>query len=295
MAVPEQTWRGRALTGRASVAGALGANRYLRALIHGRALLGAVLLLTVLVVGLLGPLVVPGDPNLQTADSLRPPSAGHLMGTDELGRDIMPRVISGIRIDLALAFVVVPIGAALGTIVGLLASARRFIDTALQRLFDVMFAFPGFILAVLIVSIVGPGVLAIAVTIVIFSVPEYGRQVRNLVISIREREFVLASQVVGASTTRILFRHILPNIMDILIVQLALSMSTAVFVEGGLSFVGLGIQSPQASLGSVLNRALIYITSDPSYVLAPIIPISLLVLGFTLIGDGLNRSVLRDQ
>ncbi|MHB1533599.1 MAG: ABC transporter permease [Acidimicrobiales bacterium] len=268
-------------------------NRYVHSLRSARGLIGLGAVGLVTVIGIVGPFVAPFDPNAQGATTLGPPTLQHLLGTDELGRDLLSRVMDGIRVDLILAFVAVPVASVIGVTVGLLISTRRHLDTVVQRVFDVIFGFPGFILAVLLVEIVGEGLLAIVVTIVVFSIPLKGRITRNAVLQVRDREFVVASRVVGASPRRLLYRHVLPNIMDILIVQLALSMSFAVFIEGGLSFVGLGIQPPAPSLGNVLNEALPYLSIDPLYSIVPMVPIVLLIVGFNLIGDALNRGMLR--
>ncbi len=268
-------------------------SRYLIALSSGRGLLGAILVAVVAGSGIFAPLFLGLDPTTQSRDSLLPPSPGHLLGTDELGRDLFARVVHGIRVDILIALIAAPLGAILGTIIGLLGTTRGILDTIVQRTFDVLYAFPGIILAVAVTAIFGPGVLAIIITTVLYSIPDFGRQVRNQVFQLRDREFVVASEVVGASSLRILFRHILPNAVDVLVVQLALSMSFAVFAEGGLSFIGLGVQLPEPSLGNLLFGSLIYMSTHLNYVLTPMIPITLLVVGFNLIGDGLNKSLLR--
>lgn len=271
-----------------------GRSRYLSALLRGRAVAGLSLIGIVAAIGLIGPLLVRINPDLQSAASLTPPSAQHLLGTDELGRDLLSRVVAGIRVDLIIAFVAVPFATVVGVAIGLLASIGRLLDTVVQRVIDVLFAFPGFILAVLISEILSAGVLAIVVAVIVFTIPIKARISRNLALQLRDREYVLASELLGASKPRILFRHLLPNAADVLIVQLALSMSFAVFIEGGLSFVGLGIQLPQPSLGNILNGALPYLSVASIYAIAPMIPITMLIVGFNLIGDGLNRRLLKN-
>lgn len=275
----------RAGTTRRSIA----ANRYLRALRTGQGLVGVTIVSVVVLLGVIGPFFTHFDPNAQSANAFAGSSTRHLLGTDEFGRDIFTRAIDGIRIDLILSFVAVPVATVIGVSIGLQTSTRRFLDIFVQRVFDVIFGFPGFILAVLLAEIVGPGLLAIIITIIVFSVPLKSRITRNAVLQVRDREFVVASRVVGASQRRLLYRHVLPNILDILIVQLALSMSLAVFIEGGLSFVGLGIQTPAPSLGNLLNEALPYLSLDPLFAIVPMIPIVLLITGFNLVGDALNR------
>jgi len=263
------------------------------ALSSGRGLIGVLLVLVVAGTGVIAPLVLALDPTTQSRDSLLPPSWDHLLGTDELGRDLFARTVAGIRVDVGIALVAAPVGAILGTFIGLLGTMRQSVDTMVQRTFDVLYAFPGIFLAVAVTAIVGPGVLAIVITTILYGIPDFGRQVRNQVLQLRDREFVVASEVVGASPRRILVQHILPNAVDVLLVQLALSMSFAVFAEGGLSFIGLGVQLPEPSLGNLLFSSLIYMSTHLDYVLAPMIPITLLVIGFNLIGDGLTMSLLR--
>lgn len=267
--------------------------RYLRSLFRGRALVGVCLVGVVAAIGIVGPVLLHTDPNFQTADSLASPSVPHLLGTDELGRDLLSRVVAGIRVDLLVAFVAVPLATVLGVAIGLVASSNPVADVLVQRATDVLFAFPGFILAVLISELLSAGVLAIMVAVIVFTIPIKARISRNTVLQLRDREFVLASELVGATQRRVLFRHLLPNAADVLIVQLVLSMSFAVFIEGGLSFVGLGIQLPQPSLGNILNGALPFLSVAPVYAVAPMIPITLMIIGFNLVGDGLNRGLLR--
>jgi len=267
--------------------------RYVRALVRGRGLVGAAIVVALTAVGLLGPFLTPFDPTQPSSNFLARPGSTHPLGTDEIGRDLLSRVVHGIRVDLLLALVAVPVGAVIGTTVGLLASSHPAADVVAQRIFDVFFAFPGFFIALAIATALTPGVTAIALTIIVFAIPGFGRMTRNQVLLFRGREYVVASRLVGARPFRLLFKHVLPNAADPLVVQLALLMSFAVFIEGGLSFVGFGVQAPQPSLGGLLQRSLPFLATNLNYALSAIVPITALTVGFNLIGDAMNRALLR--
>ncbi|MBJ7603383.1 MAG: ABC transporter permease [Candidatus Dormibacteraeota bacterium] len=270
-------------------------NRYLRALQTPRGLLGLGLVGTIVLLGILAPLLTPYSPTFQIRlQELLPPSGTHPLGTDELGRDLLSRVLNGIRVDLIVAVVAVPAAAILGCLAGLLGAAGPgWWDTTIQRAFDVILAFPAIILGIAVAAILSPGERAIVVTILLANVPIFGRLSRDALISQREREYVVAARLIGVSPVRVLFRHIFPNVVDPLIVQLALSMSLAVFLEGGMSFVGIGIQVPQPSLGNLLNEGLPYLATNVNYAVGPMLTLTALVVGLNLIADALNAGVLR--
>ena len=254
---------------------------------------GLLIVAVILLAGILAPLLAPYAPNAQTDSALATPSYAHLLGTDELGRDVLSRIMYGIRQDALAICVAVPVGALAGIGLGLLCGLARWLDTVLQRLFDVMLAFTALIAGVTAASIIGPGLETVMVTIAVVNVPLFGRLTRTSVRSLERRDFVIAAQVVGASPRRVLTRHVLPNGVDPLIVQLALSLSMAVFIEGGMSFVGLGVVPPQPSLGNMLQESVNYLSKNPFYALGPMIVVTLLVLGFQLIADGVTRRLLR--
>lgn len=254
---------------------------------------GLVILAALLLAGLLAPLIAPYAPNTQTDQALALPGAGHLLGTDELGRDVFSRMLYGIREDALAILVAVPIGALAGVALGLLSGLARWLDTILQRLFDVMLAFTALIAGVTVASIIGPGLTAVMVTIVIVNIPLFGRLTRTAVLSLRHRDYVVAAEVIGMSPRRVLLRHVLPNGVDPLIVQLALSVSMAVFIEGAMSFIGLGVLLPQPSLGNMLQESVNYLGKNPYYALGPMLAVILLVMGCQLVADGLTRKLLR--
>jgi peptide/nickel transport system permease protein len=273
----------------------LSRNRYLRALRTPSGVLGLTLVAAVVLLGLLAPLLTSYPPTYQLRlQELLAPSSSHPLGTDELGRDLLSRVLNGIRVDLVVAILGVPAAAIIGCLAGLLGAAGpRWLNASLQRTFDVILAFPAIILGIAVAAILVPGERAIVVTILLANVPIFGRLSRDALISQREREYVIAARLIGVSPVRVLLRHILPNVVDPLIVQLALSMSLAVFLEGGMSFVGIGIQVPQPSLGNLLNEGLPYLSTNLNYALGPMLTLTALVVGLNLIADALNAGVLR--
>jgi len=269
-------------------------SRWARALRYPETVTGLAIVAVLFTAGILAPLIAPYGVDAQSSDSFAGMSAQHLLGTDEFGRDVLSRVLYGIRQDVLVTAVAVPVGAVLGTLLGLMCGAHRIVDTIIQRVFDVMLAFTALVLGVAVsATAVGPGMTAIIITVVLVNVPLFGRLTRTAVQSQRARDYVMAAEVVGAGRIRILLRHILPNAMDALIVQIALSLSLAVFIEGAMSFVGIGVRPPAPSLGALLRTSANFLEQNPWYALGPIVVVTGLVLGFNLIADGLNRGLLR--
>ena len=244
--------------------------------------------------GILAPWIAPYGVDAQSSNSFAGLSAAHLLGTDEFGRDVFTRVLFGIRQDVLVAGLAVPIGAVAGTMLGLLCGLHRIVDSIVQRIFDVMLAFTALVLGVAVsATAIGPGMTAIVMTVVLVNIPLFGRLTRSAVQAQRTRDYVVAAEVIGANRRRVLLRHILPNALDSLIVQVALSLSMAVFIEGAMSFVGIGIRPPAPSLGALLRTSMNFLGQNRWYALGPIIVVTALVLGFNLIADGLNRGLLR--
>lgn len=256
-------------------------------------IVGLVVVALVFATGLLAPVLAPYSPYAQVFDAFLPPSRQHLIGTDEFGRDLFSRVLYGIRQDAIVCLIAVPIGALVGTLLGLVGSVAGWLDTLLQRTFDVTLAFASVIMGVTIAAIIGPGLHAVIVTVALVNIPLFGRLTRSAVKSQAGRDYVTAARVVGVGPVRVLFRHILPNSLDALIVQAALSMSLAVFLEGAMSFVGIGVLPPEPSLGALLRTSTNFLSFAPAYALAPMVVVTVLVLSFNLIGDGLNKGLLR--
>lgn len=257
------------------------------------AITGFIIIVLMVFLGVLAPFLTPYSPELQTPDAFLPPSAAHLLGTDEFGRDLLTRVLFGIRQDLIVGVIAVPIGIVVGTILGALSATNRYVDTIIQRTLDVSLAFTGLVMGITVAAIIGPGMPAVLITVALVNVPLFGRLSRNAIRGLVTREYVVAARIVGVRPMRVLFRHILPNALDTLIVQAALSLSMAVFIEGAMSFVGIGIRPPEASLGALLRTSITFLDRAPMYAIAPMIVVTAMVLAFNLIGDGLNKGLLK--
>lgn len=243
---------------------------------------------------LLIPPFLPYGPNDLVSDTpLGAPSAQHPLGTDELGRDLLARVLGGVRASLLVIVVSVPIALVVGGLLGLFATSSRWTDTPVQRVFDIVLAFPGLVMGLAVAAILGAGLTAVIVTAAISAIPVFGRVIRGAVRSQAARGYVLSERVLGVGKVRLYLRHILPNCFDVVLVQTALACSTAVFLEGGLSFLGLGVNPPDPSLGSLLQASLTFLQAAPFYAIGPLVMISLLVLCFTVLADALNRSLAR--
>jgi peptide/nickel transport system permease protein len=268
-------------------------SRYLQAFTtpKGQIGLGLVVILTALAV--LAPVLFPGGYDMQSRDSLLPVSWAHPFGTDELGRDIFVRSIYGLRTDLALAGIAVPISMVLGTFLGLSGALSRRLGILVQRGLDIIVGFPGLILAICVVLVVGTGWTALLIAIVIGGLPSFGRLARATLLSQQHQEYVVAARTLGVGKWRIMLRHILPNAVDPIIVQGAVFVVGAVFTEAALSIVGLGLQPPEPSLGILLNVGMRYITLSPFYILGPTLILVLLALAFSLLADALNSTVNR--
>ncbi|NGN63574.1 ABC transporter permease [Streptomyces sp. A7024] len=256
--------------------------------IGGSAGVLALLLLAALIV----PPLLPYGPNeLASATALDPPSWSHPLGTDELGRDLLARLLAGIRVSLLVIVAAVPLALLAGGLLGLFSSAGRWTDTPTQRLFDVVLAFPALIMGIAFAALLGAGLTAVIVTVAVAAAPMIGRVLRGAVRSQSARDYVLAAKVTGVRPWRLYVRHILPNCFDVVLVQTSLACATAVFIEGGLSFLGLGVRPPDSSLGGLLSSSLTFLTSSPFYAIGPLVVISALVLCFTLLADALNRKL----
>jgi peptide/nickel transport system permease protein len=252
---------------------------------------GALLLLLFAAMALLAPWLAPANPaSIDLMHRLAPPSAAHWLGTDELGRDILARVIFGARLSLLVAVSVVTCSLSLGIVLGGIAGYYGgSIDTVLNIFaMNAFMALPGILLAIAFVAFLGPGLINLILALSIGGWVGYARLVRGQVLAVREREFVEAARTLGASDLRIFARHILPNIVQPLIVQSAIGMAGAVLAEATLSFLGLGVPPPSASWGSMLNDARSHLFDAPHLVVFPAIAVMLCVLSFNFIGDALR-------
>jgi peptide/nickel transport system permease protein len=257
-----------------------------------------VLLVTAIVLtALLLPIVLDKDPNFgDFSATLAPPSADRLFGTDYLGRDILARVLSGYRVSLLVAFASVAFAVLIGAPLGLFAgffSSR--VDNLIMRPLDLLMAFPALLLAVTLVAVFGTRTSVTIAALATIYIPIMARVTRGAVVAVRHEEFVDAAKAIGAHSGRIMTRHILPNSMSPLIVQASISMGIAILIEAALSFIGLGTQPPDPSLGSMLAENKDFMTDAWWTVTFPGLAIMSLVLGFNLLGDGLREEISARQ
>ena len=257
------------------------------------ALAGAAVVLAVLLVAIFAPLLAHADPlaqNLAAQDL--PPGPGHPFGTDKLGRDLFARIAFGARISIAIGFVAVGLAITLGTAIGTLAGyLGGWVDSTLMGAMDVMLAFPSIILAIGITTILGPSITNLMLAIGIVYIPQYARLARAAVLDVREADFIEAARALGAVMPSILGRHVLPNILAPLLVQATLGVATAELEAAGLSYLGLGARPPAPEWGAMLNDARDYWLSAPWALVFPGLSITILVLGFNLLGDGLRDAL----
>jgi peptide/nickel transport system permease protein len=239
---------------------------------------------------ILAAVIAPYDPLVQALGSrLEPPSAGHWLGTDQLGRDIASRLLYGARISLFIGLVVVASAGLVGTVVGLVAGyVAGLVDEALMRLTEVFLAFPPLILAMAIAGALGPSLTNAIIAIAAVTWAVYARLVRGQVLSLRRREYVEAARSIGASGPRILIRHLLPNVLAPLLVQASFDMGAAIIAAAGLSFIGFGAQPPTPEWGVMISEGRNFISTEPWLSLFPGLAILLAVGAFNLLGDGLR-------
>jgi peptide/nickel transport system permease protein len=257
------------------------------------AAMGIALLSLFIVCGLAAPLLTPYNPaSIDLLHRLQSPSLAHWAGTDELGRDTLARLFYGARLSLAVSVTVVSISLALGlTIGGLAGYIGGWVDTALTTfVMNTFQALPGILLAIAFAAFLGPGFINLVLALAIGGWAGYARLVRAQVMSVRQREYVDAARALGASGPRIFFRHILPNIVQPILVQGAIGMASVILAEAMLSFLGLGIPAPAPSWGSMINDARLHLFDSPHLVLFPAAAVACAVLGFNFLGDA-----LRDQ
>jgi peptide/nickel transport system permease protein len=258
-----------------------------RALRSAPSLAGVLIVASLLVVAVAAPWLAPYAPTaIFPGAEIRPPSSRFLLGTDEVGRDILSRVLYGARVSLGVAIPSVALATLAGTTMGVgLGYGGGAPDLLAMRLFDVLFAFPPILLAIALVAALGPSTVNLILTIALLMLPQFAVLARSATLALKPQEFVQAARALGASHCRILGRHVLPNISGPLVVQTSLSLSIVILVEAALSFLGLGTQPPAPSWGSMLSRGRQYMTIAPWLVLAPGFAIMLAVLGFNLVGD----------
>jgi len=264
-----------------------------RVLKNKLALASLILISAIFIIAVFASFISPYDPyKIDVYHVLEPPSKAHLFGTDELGRDVCSRIIYGARVSLKVGFLAMGIAIFTGTLLGAIAGYYgKWVDTIIMRIVDVMLAFPSLFLILAVVAVLEPSIYIIMVVIGLTGWMDVARLVRAEVLSLKEREFVLAAKAIGASSSRVIFKHILPNAIYPVIVAATFAVGGAILIESGLSFLGLGIQPPEPSWGGILSIGKDYITVAWWMSLFPGIAIFLTVLSFNLIGEALRDAL----
>ena len=251
---------------------------------------GAIIVTIAVMMAIAGPILSPFDPATQELSlRLNGPSATHWFGLDELGRDVLARVLSGARISLLVGLVVVGVSSIVGTLMGAVAGYfGGAVDEMISRAIDILLAFPGLLLAIAIVAVLGPSLVNVVLALTIIGWVGYARVVRGQALRVRELEYVLAARASGARTRRILLHHIIPAVLPAVAVQATLGMGGAILSEAALSFLGLGVQPPTPSWGTMLSYGRAHLLDAPHVTIFPGLAIAVLVFGFNFLGDGLR-------
>ncbi|PYR54825.1 MAG: peptide ABC transporter permease [Acidobacteria bacterium] len=254
---------------------------------------GAVIVAVAALAALVGPLLTPYDPSAQAlALRLQGPSLAHPLGLDELGRDILARLLAGARISFLVGVVVVGVSSAIGVTLGSIAGYfGGVVDDAISRVIDVLMAFPGILLAIALVAVLGPSLTNVVLALCVIGWVGYARLVRGQALRAREFEYVQAARALGAGPGRVVLRHVLPTAIPAVVVQATLGMAGAIIAEASLSFLGLGVQPPTPSWGTMLDAGRSHLFDAPHLTIVPGVAIALLVLGFNFVGDGLRDRI----
>lgn len=257
------------------------------------AVFGLAIITFFVMVAVLAPVIAPEGINEQKlAERLSPPSAEYWLGTDDFGRDILSRIIYGTRISLWIGFVSVLGSIIVGSVLGIVAGYYgRWVDMVISRLFDIMLAFPSILLAIAIVTILGPSLENALIAVAIINVPNFGRLIRSKVLCVKQEEYILAAKSIGMGDVRILFHHVLPNSMAPVIVQGTLAIATSILEAAALGFLGLGAEAPNPEWGKMLSDSRQFLTQAPWTMVSPGLAIMLVVIGFNLLGDGLRDAL----
>lgn len=256
-------------------------------------IMGLIIIGTLLGTALLAPVIAPYPPTrINLAHRLTKPNRQHILGRDSLGRDILSRIIYGSRISIYVGFVTIGVSALLGFFFGAIAGFYGgWVDELIMRIVDVLLAFPGILLAIALMAILGPSLNNVILTLCLIGWVGYARLVRGQILFLRETEFILAAKALGVGSFRIIFCHLLPNILGPLIVQATFGVAGSIVAEAGLSFLGLGVQPPTPSWGAMLNEGRSVLLKAPHLTTFPGLAIMLVVLGFNFVGDGLRDAV----
>lgn len=251
------------------------------------------ILIAMVFIAIFADFIAPYDPYKQDLrNALKQPSAEHWLGTDALGRDVLSRIIHGARISLLVGIVSVSIALVVGVMLGIISGYfGGFLDTIISRIIDALLAFPGIILALSIGAVLGAGLWTVIVALAFALTPTYARLMRGQVLSVKEADYIKASEVIGAGTFRIMMKHVLPNCLSPIIVLITLNLGVAILAEASLSFLGIGITAPQAAWGAMVSEGQRYIVNNPILSFAPGGCVLLVVLAFNLVGDALRDAL----
>jgi len=254
---------------------------------------GLVIVLVAVLAALVGPALSPYNPAAQElARRLEPPTLSHPFGLDELGRDILARLLAGARISLLVGLAVVSVSSVVGMLVGSIAGYfGGRVDDVISRVVDILMAFPGILLAIALVAVLGPSLTNVVLALSVIGWVGYARLVRGQALRARELDFVHAARALGAGSPRVVLRHVLPSAFPAVVVQATLGMAGAIIAEASLSFLGLGVQPPTPSWGTMLDAGRAHLFDAPHLTIFPGLAIALLVLGFNFLGDGLRDRV----
>lgn len=257
------------------------------------AMLGLVLLAIILTVAVFASQIAPFDPNLQDYSSaMQAPSGTHWLGTDNFGRDILSRIMYGTQISLRLGFFGTLIGASIGSVLGAVAGYfGGWVDTLIMRLLDVQMAFPGILLAIIVIAVMGVSETNVIIAIGVFSFPTFARVIRGSFLVLREQDFVLAARSIGAGSNRILFRHLMPNSLSPILVLSTIRLGTAILTAASLGFLGLGVKPPEPEWGTMLSEGRNYMQLAPHIAIFPGLAILITVVALNLLGDGLRDAL----
>jgi peptide/nickel transport system permease protein len=253
-------------------------------------LAGLIMVLLVLLSAVFADWLAPYDPiALNVKDRLQAPSMAHLLGTDQLGRDLLSRVLMGGQVAMQVALISIALALGFGLVLGMLAGfGPRWLDSFLVLVFDTVRSFPTIMFALAVVALIGPSLKTVILVIVVTSIPVYGRVVRTQTLALRNQEFILAERAMGASMARILGVHMLPNVIGPLLILASMDVPAVIGIEAGLSFLGMGVKPPTPSWGSILNDGYSFIRNTPWAIVAGGLPLIIVTLGFTFLGESLR-------
>jgi ABC-type dipeptide/oligopeptide/nickel transport system permease subunit len=254
---------------------------------------GFIYVIAIIAIAILAPVISPFDPyNQDLPNRLAPPSFPHILGLDEFGRDVFSRLLHGATISLLVGLEVVLLSLLIGVVVGTVSGYYGGkVDMIFMRLADIFLAFPSLVLAIGIMAVLGPSIFNVVLSLVVVSWPHYARVIRSQTITLKKMDFITAAIAIGASKKRTLIKHIIPNTIPPIIILATLGMGSAILAEAGLSFLGLGVNPPTPSWGSMIASGRDYILQAPHIVIAPGLMITITVLAFNLLGDGLRDAL----